>query len=594
MVSTTFKVHLPSPESGEEVLMLDRELGRVGSKLGMLEWFLPSYPTLLSPTQPTVRSLVKVVPIDNIIDFGEGNYAAFRWTTISAGEDKNYIHELTTWEKVGRGGEEYGAGVWVPVTCAMVTSIPIVGSIRRCLVRLQSSLSTLPLPYLRLHLSSLALSTPRPLPGVLNLSIPFLKGPNIQLSITHPKGLPQLPHGGALEKTLNTLGLNNFLKILAALMLESKLLIVSPDSCLRSMVTEVAQALLYPLAWTWPVIPVLPRGMVELLQAPVPWILGIDGEDGMEHVGGDVVVIDLGKGIFGKGHEPGEELPERIGKGIKECWREWEEGKGEGRGKINYAEKEKKGERRFRVGVSLEISKYINSTGEVLGGRGGKEVSFARKLAATQMFSNFAERVEEEGAAFFHDLMDLGEISESRERAVNAGAAVLEEYERMVENWKMPTLDEDEEGYVAEEGGGGGFNWIVNKGKARSQTEEDCEFAYAVASAAAKRAAEIIKEGKEEGNSPKRGSGSNRSLGEKVGGGVDDSIDLSEVRNWGDYKVFGIFGEDDDIGGGEGGGREKRKWKVEECVREGREQRERKEQEKRERKQEEKRERKKE
>ena len=92
-----------------------------------LEWFLPSYPTLLSPTPPTVRSLVKVVPIDNIIDFGEGNYAAFRWTTISAGEDKNYIHELTTWEKVGRGGEEYGAGVWVPVTCAMVTSIPIVG-----------------------------------------------------------------------------------------------------------------------------------------------------------------------------------------------------------------------------------------------------------------------------------------------------------------------------------------------------------------------------------------------------------------------------------------------------------------------------------
>jgi len=61
------------------------------------------------------------------------------------------------------------------------------------------------------------------------------------------------------------------------------------------------------------------------------------------------------------------------------------------------------------------------------------------------MFSNFAEKVEEESAVFFHDLMDLGEISEGRSRTVNAGLAVLEEYEKKVENWKM-----------CKEGGGGG------------------------------------------------------------------------------------------------------------------------------------------
>eukprot|EP00520_Triparma_pacifica_P001688 CAMPEP_0118639894 /NCGR_PEP_ID=MMETSP0785-20121206/4466_1 /TAXON_ID=91992 /ORGANISM="Bolidomonas pacifica, Strain CCMP 1866" /LENGTH=310 /DNA_ID=CAMNT_0006531251 /DNA_START=193 /DNA_END=1122 /DNA_ORIENTATION=+ len=63
-----------------------------------MEYFLPSYPTFLSPTPPNVTNLAKVMSPSNIIDFGGGVYAAFRWTTISCGENKNFIHELTTWE----------------------------------------------------------------------------------------------------------------------------------------------------------------------------------------------------------------------------------------------------------------------------------------------------------------------------------------------------------------------------------------------------------------------------------------------------------------------------------------------------------------
>ena len=328
-------------------------------------------PAYLHNSSPSARcfALRRILSPSNIIDFGDQVYAAFRWTTISCGENKNFIHELTSWEKVGRGGEEYGCGVWVPVTICMVSSLPIVGSIRRCLVRLKSALGKVSLPSIREHIKSLALETPSPVPGVLNVQVHFLAGPTIPISVPHPNGLPPLPHGGALGATLRMLGVDNFYGLMSALLGEQKILIASTDECKRSMVCEVLLCLLYPLSWSWPCIPILPREMLEFVQAPVPWILGVvaANKEVMEHVGEEVVVYDIDRRGFMKDHKP-KEPPKELREGIGACWEGWEKGGGEAEGvqKINYADKEKKGEKKFRVGLSLELSKYINDTGEIL------------------------------------------------------------------------------------------------------------------------------------------------------------------------------------------------------------------------------------
>jgi hypothetical protein len=62
------------------------------------------------------------------------------------------------------------------------------------------------------------------------------------------------------------------------------------------MVSEVTTALLYPFDWSLPCIPVLPNAMLEFVEAPLSYLLGIPTSslklidpNALE----DVVVVDL-------------------------------------------------------------------------------------------------------------------------------------------------------------------------------------------------------------------------------------------------------------------------------------------------------------
>ena len=85
---------------------------------------------------------------------------------------------------------------------------------------------------------------------MLNVSVPFLKGPTIPIRLPHPNCLPPLPHGNALVSTLRLL---RSVKILTALlggmMTEQKLLFVSRNPTVRAMVCETLLALVFPCVW---------------------------------------------------------------------------------------------------------------------------------------------------------------------------------------------------------------------------------------------------------------------------------------------------------------------------------------------------------
>ena len=409
-----------------------------------LECFLPSYPTFLSLTPPTVEDISMIVAPSNIIDFstdGVSSLATFRWMTISCGEDKNFIQGLTTWEKVGKGGEEYGCGFYIPVTMCMVTSLPIVGSSRRCLVRLKNFLHKMPLDEIRWHIRSLALETPSPVAGLLNVQVGFIQGPSIAVEVPHPSGLPPLPHGGALQATLLLLGESNFKGILSAFLGEQKVLIVSTNECHRSMVCETLLALLFPLVWGWPCIPILPESMCEFIQAPVPFVLGVDRltKDVRQHLVPEVIIYDIDKKAFVDGGGKPETLPPSLSKKLSEAFHDFFKSiEIPETTKINYTQKESRAELRFRVAHALILSSFIEEMSVILESVfDSPTYHFAVTFARTQMFAHFADRVENH-FPFFHDLLDLSQITDEASRTVNAALVVLDEYAKNVEVYKVP------------------------------------------------------------------------------------------------------------------------------------------------------------
>lgn len=199
-----------------------------------------------------------------------------------------------------------GKRLWVPVGICLTSSIPIIGTMEAILLRLcealcakgiSSSQSLLnPSKVVHEELASLIISFQRPIPGVVNCSIPFLRGERFDLSLPPRGGLPPLPHGSAVSSVCRLLGAEGINFLLAAFLTECKILLHSDDIANLSLVAEVMTALIYPFTWSLPYIPVLPMEMLEFLEAPLSFLLGIHSSH-MKFIDPflleDVVVVDL-------------------------------------------------------------------------------------------------------------------------------------------------------------------------------------------------------------------------------------------------------------------------------------------------------------
>jgi hypothetical protein len=84
--------------------------------------------------------------------------------------------------------------------------------------------------------------------------------------------------------------------MLSALLTECKIIVHSNEISNLAMVSEVTTALLYPFNWALPCIPVLPDAMLEFVEAPLSYLLGIPTSS-LEQIDPsaleDVVVVDL-------------------------------------------------------------------------------------------------------------------------------------------------------------------------------------------------------------------------------------------------------------------------------------------------------------
>lgn len=71
------------------------------------------------------------------------------------------------------------------------------------------------------------------------------------------------------------LSVRNIIRIVQALLLERKVVLISDSQMVLGYVIEALLSFLYPLQWEHTILPILSENMVELLQAPMPLIAGL-------------------------------------------------------------------------------------------------------------------------------------------------------------------------------------------------------------------------------------------------------------------------------------------------------------------------------
>lgn len=196
--------------------------------------------------------------------------------------------------------------LWVPIAVCMTSQLPIVGAMEVMLLRCCEALSSMTGPADRHRfledIASLVINYQRPIPGVVSCCLPFLHGEPLTLALPPLGGLPPLPHGSSITLVCRLLGANGINYFLAALFTECKILIHSHDVTSLAMVAEVMTALMYPFQWALPYIPVLPLAMMEFIEAPLSYLLGVPTSSlklVKPSVLDDVVVIDLDKDYSG-------------------------------------------------------------------------------------------------------------------------------------------------------------------------------------------------------------------------------------------------------------------------------------------------------
>jgi WD40 repeat protein len=290
--------------------------------------------------------------------------------------------------------------LWVPVGICLTTNLPIIGIMEAMLLRLceelmnkagGSHIEPPKLEEIHASLAKLIINFQKPIPGAVNCSLPFLSGDRFLLTLPPPTGLPALPHGHAVLSVCRLLGAEGLNFLLAAILTESKILIHCDDIADVAMVAEVVTALCYPFTWSLPYIPILPVGMLEFVEAPLSYILGVPtcslklmDRQALD----DVVVVDLDNGFSsadyfegkraGSGSRSLTPLPASVATNIsKAVYRllRAEEKEEEEFGGVNYdsqrslprLETESLAEREFRVAVAIQISGLLRGYQECTG-----------------------------------------------------------------------------------------------------------------------------------------------------------------------------------------------------------------------------------
>jgi len=217
---------------------------------------------------------------------------------ISPVNDSSVPESATTTGTTATTDNEAPTSTWyLPKCICLLSSFPYLIAFREYLIQLQRLISSgeMTVPIER-YITNICYEVPAPPPGSLEIQTSILDSVITFWSLPHnlPIAWVSLPFSTLFE-CLNT---DNILSIWLALVLERQVLFTSTQLSLLTLCCEILTSLLFPFKWSHAYIPVLPKFLIPILSAPMPFLCGIHKEnlpEALLNVSSECIIVDLDK-----------------------------------------------------------------------------------------------------------------------------------------------------------------------------------------------------------------------------------------------------------------------------------------------------------
>ncbi|OWZ22684.1 hypothetical protein PHMEG_0002564 [Phytophthora megakarya] len=208
-------------------------------------------------------------------------------------KDDNQRTQLPQWvQDLSADAASAPGPVFCPKCIVVTSQYPYFSAFRQFLQQIyRVTLSESPMPIER-YIANFLVEIPLPPPGQIQVQLAL---PDRNLIISRPpkNELPLVDF--PFRPLFQVLDLNNVLLVFSCIALELKVALCSKHIGLLTPVAEALLAILLPFSWQGAYIPVLPTSLLDVIDAPVPFLVGTHS-DCLKQVAGrtaNVVFIDL-------------------------------------------------------------------------------------------------------------------------------------------------------------------------------------------------------------------------------------------------------------------------------------------------------------
>ncbi|XP_068163131.1 DENN domain-containing protein 5B isoform X2 [Antennarius striatus] len=181
----------------------------------------------------------------------------------------------------GAGGYDSSRDtLYVSKALCLITPVPFMHACRRFLSQLHRAVTAATAPPLPLesYIHNILFEVPLPVPGH---SLKF-HGVYEPIVCQRP-GPGELPLADfPLADAFTLLGVENLVQVFTCTLLEMQILLYSQDYQQLMTVAEGITALLFPFQWQHVYVPILPASLLHFLDAPVPYLMGLQSKEGAD------------------------------------------------------------------------------------------------------------------------------------------------------------------------------------------------------------------------------------------------------------------------------------------------------------------------
>lgn len=197
-----------------------------------------------------------------------------------------------------------GSALYIPKVLCILSTWPYLTAFREYLAqlyRLASSTNVMDVPIER-YVLNLCMEIPAPPPGAYEVQISILDS---TIRIWAPPARLPIAYVALPYQTLfDCLDVDNILLLWNALIMEHKVLLVSSQYSILTVCAEILTSLLFPMRWCHLYVPLLPRFICPMLDAPVPYLCGVAREDwshALNFVSRETIIVDLDRNTVATG-----------------------------------------------------------------------------------------------------------------------------------------------------------------------------------------------------------------------------------------------------------------------------------------------------